>query len=206
MDFEGNWKSAGQFLQLKILKKALKPLPKNVNQIFKKSNKFTGIERLKLMSKEGNNLSEVDILEAPNILEYPYSRSTGPVIGEFMTKLRDGKIVGARTKSGKVIVPPTEYDPFTSEDIDGLVPVSTSGVITSWAWVVSPSEKHPLSEPFAWALIKLDGADSSMLHCVRAPSSTSVATGKRVKAKFRSQREGHIKDIEFFEIEEAANG
>jgi uncharacterized OB-fold protein len=146
----------------------------------------------------GSNNSEV-VLEAPNVLEFPFSRSTGPVIGEFMTALRDeAKIKGARTRSGKVVVPPTEYDPETGEDIEGLVDVSSTGVVTTWAWVRQPRDKHPLDRPFAWALIKLDGADTAMLHAVDAGSPEAVSTGIRVCAKFRDTREGHIKDIEYF--------
>src|SRR5579872_351297 len=87
--------------------------------------------------------SKATVLEAPNVLEFPYTRSLGSVIGAFMTGLRDQKILGAKTKGGKVIVPPTEYDPETSEDISELVQVSDSGVVTSWAWVNEPREKHP---------------------------------------------------------------
>ena len=35
----------------------------------------------------------------PNVemtLEYPYTRTTGPVMGPFLTGLRDGRILGAR--------------------------------------------------------------------------------------------------------------
>ena len=141
------------------------------------------------------------ILEAPNILEFPFSRSTGPVIGEFMTRLRAGEIVGAKTKSGKVIVPPTEYDPETGEDIEGLVPVASTGVITTWCWVASPTSKHPMDSPFGWALIQLDGADTAMLHCVKANSASELSVGKKVVARFAENRVGHIKDISYFELQ-----
>ena len=37
-------------------------------------------------------MADTDVLVAPNILEYPYSRTIGPVIGRFMTGLREGRI------------------------------------------------------------------------------------------------------------------
>ena len=46
-------------------------------------------------------------------LEFPYRRSVGPVIGAFLTGLRDHKVVGVRTAGGRVLVPPFEYDPET---------------------------------------------------------------------------------------------
>jgi uncharacterized OB-fold protein len=58
-----------------------------------------------------------------------------------------------------------------------------------------------LDKPFAWALIKLDGADTSMLHAVDAGSEKSMKTGMRVRARWRSERDGRIQDIECFEVE-----
>ena len=52
-------------------------------------------------------------LVEPHVLEYPggYTRSVGPVIGRFLTGLRDGRIEAVRLADGRVLVPPTEYDP-----------------------------------------------------------------------------------------------
>ena len=129
-------------------------------------------------------------------LEFPYRRSLGPVIGAFFTALRDGKVLGSRTKDGHVLCPPLEYDPDTGEGVESeLVEVSDSGVVEHATWVEHPMRKHPLQRPFAWALVKLDGADTSMLHAVDG----RVASGDRVKVRWRAQREGNITDIECFE-------
>ena len=44
--------------------------------------------------------SEGEVLTSAHVLEYPYSRSVGPVIGAFLTGLRDGVILGARAAGG----------------------------------------------------------------------------------------------------------
>ena len=49
------------------------------------------------------------------------------------------------------------------------------GVVTSWAWVSQPRPNHPLQRPFAWALIRLDGADTAMLHVVDAGSESAIS-------------------------------
>ena len=49
-------------------------------------------------------------------LEYPYTRTTGPVVGAFLTALRDGRILGSRC-GDRVIWPPLEFDPDTAEPI-----------------------------------------------------------------------------------------
>ena len=131
---------------------------------------------------------------APYVLEYSYKRSVGPVIGRFLAGLREGKIIGVRTKSGRVLVPPAEYD--ENGDATGdFVELPPLGTVKSWAWVTAPRAKHPLQHPFAWALIQIDGADTSMLHVVDA---TDVKTGMRVKARFRPEPKGDIRDLECF--------
>jgi uncharacterized OB-fold protein len=143
-------------------------------------------------------MAEQDILVAPNILEYPYTRTVGPVIGRFMTGLRDGRIEGVRAADGRVIMPPTEYDPVTSEPLDEFVQVGEAGVVTTWAWVNEPRPPHPLGRPFAWALIKLDGADTALLHMVDAGDEARMATGMRVRVRWRDERVGEIQDIASF--------
>ncbi|HEX2738681.1 MAG TPA: OB-fold domain-containing protein, partial [Acidimicrobiia bacterium] len=97
-----------------------------------------------------------------------------------------------------VLVPPTEYDPTTSEPTGAPVEVGPGGVVTTWTWISTPRPKHPLTQPFAWALIRLDGADTAMLHAVDAGSESSMAAGMRVTPRWSTKRVGHIKDIECF--------
>jgi uncharacterized OB-fold protein len=141
-----------------------------------------------------------DVLTSAHVLEYPYSRSVGPVIGAFLTGLRDGKILGATAAGGRVVVPPTEYDPETAEPTGELVEVGPEGTVETWAWVGDPAPQHPLDRPFAWALVRLDGAGTSMLHVVDAPSPDAVSTGMRVRADFvaADDRVGRIQDIRAF--------
>jgi uncharacterized OB-fold protein len=138
---------------------------------------------------------------APHVLEYAYRRSVGPVLGRFFTALRDRKLVGVRTRTGRVLVPPCEYDPETGEAADAIVDVGPAGTVTTWAWVHAPSAKHPLAKPFAWALIRLDGADTAMLHAVDAGAEARMRTGLRVRPRWRAQTQGEIHDIECFEPE-----
>ena len=136
-----------------------------------------------------------DILSAPLVIEYPFKRTTGPVIGAFLTGLRERVIVGSRADDGRVIVPPAEFDPVSGEDLTELVEVGPEGIITTWAWVTWPHEKHPLDQPFAWALITPDGADTPMLGAVVADGIDAVRTGLRVQPVWATEREGHINDI-----------
>ena len=76
-------------------------------------------------------------------------------------------------------VPPAEYDPVTYEPLAEMVPVSGVGTVVSWTWQPEPLAGQPLDRPFAWALIKLDGADTPLLHAVDAgePEAITPASG-----------------------------
>lgn len=148
--------------------------------------------------KRGADSPADDVLSAPHVLEYPYHRSVGPVLGRFFTGLREGRIEGVRTPGGRVLVPPSEYDPDTGEPTGEFVEVGGSGVVTTWAWVHEPRAKHPIDRPFAWALIRLDGADTPLLHAVDARDEARMRTGMRVRVSWNEERKGHIRDIRCF--------
>ena len=101
-------------------------------------------------------------------LGYTYTRSTGPVVGRFLTELKQGRIVGTRGDDGRVFVPPAEFDPVTASALSEFVEVADTGKVVSWCWVSEPRESHPFDHPFAWAMVQLDGADVPMVHAVVA--------------------------------------
>ena len=139
-----------------------------------------------------------ELLHADHIMEYAYKRSLGPVLSHFFTGLRDRKMFGIKTAKGRVLVPPAEYDPETGDATDGFVEVGPGGVVESCSWVDKPKPKNHVQEPFAWALVKLDGADTAMLHALRAPSSDDVSTGMRVTIQWAAETTGCIQDIACF--------
>lgn len=142
-------------------------------------------------------MSELQPLSAKHVLEFGYTRSLGPTLQAFFEGLRDHKLVGAKTQDGRVIVPPTPHDPETGEDVAGLVDLPDTGVVTTWGWVSEPRSKHPLQHPFAWALIKIDGADTAMLHVVDAGDESKMSTGMQVKARWSDDSVGSILDLVF---------
>jgi uncharacterized protein len=137
-------------------------------------------------------------LSAPLRLSFDYTRSVGPILSEFFTALRGRRIVGVRGSDGRVLVPPAEFDPVTYERLTEIVPVTGVGTVLSWTWQSEPLEGQPLDNPFAWALIKLDGADTALLHAVAADSSDAVSTGARVHAHWVDEPVGAITDIAYF--------
>ncbi|GAA3701401.1 Zn-ribbon domain-containing OB-fold protein [Gordonia hankookensis] len=141
---------------------------------------------------------ESPILTAPLKNSFEYTRSLGPVLSQFALALRDGRIVGSKSSGGTVSVPPVEFDPAGGAPTTELVDVAPTGTVVSWSWQQEPLDPQPLDKPFAWALIKLDGADTSLLHAVAVDSPGDISTGLRVHAVWRPARIGRIDDIAYF--------
>ncbi|MFI5804694.1 Zn-ribbon domain-containing OB-fold protein [Streptomyces sp. NPDC051561] len=138
-------------------------------------------------------------LRAPLTVEFPFTRSLGPVQSAFLTGLSHRTVLGVRTSDDRILVPPTEYDPRTAEEIRDLVEVAPTGTVTTWAWNPSPRRFQPLDTPFAWVLVTLDGAGTAMLHALDAPGPDHVRTGMRVRIRWAEERTGAITDIACFE-------
>jgi len=138
-------------------------------------------------------------LSAPIELAFDYTRSVGPTIGRFMTGLAEARVVGVRVSDGRVFVPPVEYDPVTNAAVTDFVDVADEGSVVSWTWAPAPLEGQPLQTPFAWVLVKLDGADTSILHALDVPGPDAVSAGMRVRVHWAPERVGAITDIVCFE-------
>ena len=138
-------------------------------------------------------------LSAPLEIQFDYTRSLGPVLSKFMAALAEQRILGSRSADGRVHVPPAEYDPVTFSAPTDLVEVGPEGSVLTWSWQPEPAEGQPLSHPFGWAFIRLDGADTGLLHAVDAGSADQMRTGMRVRPRWAPERSGHIRDIQCFE-------
>ncbi len=146
-------------------------------------------------------MTVVEPLSAPIELHFDYTRSLGPTLSRFMTGLAGRTVVGGRGSDGTVYVPPLEYDPATGAAITEFVDVADRGEVLSWSWAAEPLPGQPLERPFAWVLVKLDGADTGLLHALDVPSPDAVRTGMRVQARWAAEPAGHIRDIVCFDPE-----
>jgi uncharacterized OB-fold protein len=102
-----------------------------------------------------------------------------------------------RLADGRVMVPPTEYDPLTAAPIDDFVEVGPLGTVEAFTWVAQPRPgKHHLGRPFAFALVRPDGADTAMVHVVDSGTPDGLAVGMRVAPRWAPARVGFVTDLE----------
>ena len=140
-----------------------------------------------------------DVLVEPWLFSFDYKRTTGPVVGRFLGGLGQKRVWGMRLSDGRVCVPPTGYDPATGKALSDWVEVGAQGSLQSWTWIDEPLPTHPSSEPFGWALVKLDGADTSLLHALKADRPQELQRNTRVRIVWRNEPTGTINDILHFE-------
>jgi uncharacterized OB-fold protein len=143
-------------------------------------------------------MSATASLHAQMHVEFPYTRSLGPVLSTFMTGLADGQVIGGVLSDGRVAVPPPEFDPITHAATTEFRGVGSTGEVLTWSWVSEPVAAQPLDRPFAWALIRLDGADTPLLHAVAVDGPEAMSTGMRVQVAWAPERIGAITDIAHF--------
>ncbi len=146
-------------------------------------------------------LDDVEALTFKGQISVPYTWWVGEVGSRFLIALRDEqKILGTRCRScDRVYVPPRRNCGRCFVDMDDWVEVGTEGVVTAHTLVRFEYPLQPVKAPFAYAIIKLDGADVGLLHLIKEDLD-ALKNGVRVRAVFKEERSGHILDIDCFKI------
>jgi len=128
-------------------------------------------------------------------------------VGEFRTKffeeIRDNKrILGVRCPECKcVYVPPRATCPRCFNKLSEWVPVGNQGTVLTYTTVYYDTRVQaiqPKKPPFTYGIIKLDGADTGLIHFIDQYHASDLKVGMRVEAVFKEQCTGSILDIECF--------
>ncbi len=136
-------------------------------------------------------------------IKVPYSWWAGDTASKFFISLRDEKKIIA-TRCGtckKAFVPPRKICPACFQENTEWVNVSDQGTLVSYSVARRQLESIPADKrvPVIWGLIKLDGADTAMLHYLGNVNPGEVSIGMRVRAVFADSRTGGILDIAHFQ-------
>ena len=149
--------------------------------------------------KEGFDTTDCFVVDGK--LALPYTYFAGRVGSKFLTTIRDEKkIMGIKcNKCNKVFVPPRQTCDVCMEDIrDNWVDVQNTGEVTNFT-VVRYDDKHlPKKAPYVLAMIKLDGADTSLVHVVEGIDLDKAKIGMKVQAVFAKETTNTILDIDHF--------
>ena len=145
-------------------------------------------------------LEETEALVLKGRIKVPYQWWVGDTGTRFFVSIRDHKkITGTYCqKCDMVFVPPRQVcGRCFSPDLVWRE-VGTAGELVSYTIPRYRLDMHPLEQPFAYGLVKLDGADTALTHLISGFEGGQLKKGIRVKAVFREERVGNILDILYF--------
>lgn len=134
-------------------------------------------------------------------LALPYTYFAGRVGSAFLTTIRDeNKIMGVKcTTCNKVFVPPRQTCEKCMEDLrNSWVDLKDTGEVVNFTVVRYEDGHLPRKVPYILALIKLDGADTPMVHILDEIDPDKVEKGLRVQAVFAEKSTNTILDIDHF--------
>lgn len=153
------------------------------------------------MPSGGGTMQDETGMIKESAIDIPYNWTTGKAMGRFLTDFRDSAKIGASRCSGcgRVYVPPQDFCDLCFTEMRDWVDLPGTGTVESYTVVHVPNPGQPNHPPYAIGLIRLDGADSCLLHLLGGAPPEHRWCGARVKPRWRAERRGEILDIEHFE-------
>ncbi len=144
---------------------------------------------------------EVEEIVFEGKIAVPYTWTVGSTLSKWYGELRDNaKIWGNRCPScERVFVPPKIKCNECYKDLSDWVMLPGTGTIETYTVVhYEEPDFHPKKAPFVYGIIKMDGADTGLVHLIDEVEPDKVKVGMRVEAVIADEREGTIMDIKHF--------
>lgn len=142
-------------------------------------------------------------------IDNDYIWNPGPVVGRFLTRMRDdAELIAVRCpKTSRVFLPPQSWSPYGKTTMDRFLTVSGPATLSEGTIVYRAPWNLPegLKPPYMYAAIRFAGVDTELLHLVVAPLERlqRLQRGNALQPRWRSERSGSIRDIEYFEPAES---
>jgi hypothetical protein len=119
----------------------------------------------------------------------------------FFEALRDrGVFLGARCDHcGVTYLPARTFCERCLRELEPSVECGPEGELVSWTDARVDVDDRPLDATVRYALVRLDAADTVLLHRLLDGGTGPPAIGSRVRAVLARERTGSILDVEGFE-------
>lgn len=141
----------------------------------------------------------MSLTKIPGELSVSFRYTPGVGNTAFFEALRDrGVFLGSRCDDcGVTYLPARIFCERCLAELEASVECSPQGELLSWTVVRVDVDDHALDRPVTYGLIRLDGADTVLLHRL-LDLDGDPAIGMRVRAVLAPDREGSILDVEGF--------
>ncbi len=143
--------------------------------------------------------AEVLTLRQP-VLYSEINYEVGRTNGRFFAALRDeGRILATRCPAcERTYLPPRISCHECFAELHDWVDAGDVGTLVSFTIVREPGMLQPAVRPYVLGVIKLDGADTALVHYLGEVDPAAVTIGMRVRAVLADERAGNIWDIRYF--------
>ena len=147
--------------------------------------------------------------EPPLIIEgrwdIPFRHTAGRLASHFFRALVEKKILALRCpRCRRVLIPPRPFCERCFVPLEEWVEVGQQGTLEAFTICYARFTGLP-APPYCQMLVKLDGADSALMHLLGEVDLEDVAeavkriqVGMRLEAVWREERQGGIQDISHF--------
>ena len=141
-----------------------------------------------------------EILVAERDFDSIFNYDAGAIRSKFLIELRDNqKIMGIRCPNCKIVyVPARSTCDQCFASLNDFIEVANTGTLMTFSVVNESQVYYPAKPPFTYGIIKLDGADTALVHLIGEVEPENIRIGMRVKAVFKEERRGSILDIKYF--------
>lgn len=152
--------------------------------------------------------TEEDYITIKTRWNIPFEHHAGKTASRYFTAMRDQqKIMGTKCpRCHRVLVPARSFCEQCFIPAEEWVELDNQGTIQTFAINCMKYEGLP-DPPYVIALIKLDGADTSMMHWIGGldlsdigQAANRIKIGARVEAVWKKDREGAVTDIVYFRL------
>lgn len=151
----------------------------------------------------GKKGQEIVVMEGR--IKIPYRWAAGETGTRYLQALRDeGRFLGMRCPDCEVVYhPPRRHCPDCGAECAQWVELGRRGTLLTYTVV----RRHhpqlaPLAPPFAYGIIRLEGAETGFLHLLHEFAEGELRAGMEVEAVFAAEREGSMLDVKHFNLVE----
>ena len=147
-----------------------------------------------------NWLEQTEALVYSGRIKVPYRWWVGETGSRFFIALRDEKkILGTYCEKCRLVfIPPRKTCGRCFHPQMEWRELGSQGTLPTWTVPRYREAMHPLEPPFAYGIIKLNGADTGLSHFLGEVEFDRIKIGMKVEPVFRKERQGSILDIKYF--------
>ena len=132
-------------------------------------------------------------------LAMPYRHSAGIAGSIFIRGLMKKKIMAVKCPACNLTyVPPKTVCTECFGQMEEWVELEGKGTLLTYSEINYPMPAHPLPPPFIIGSVRVDGADTALIHIIGEVDIENIMIGMKVEPVFRENPQGSILDIKHF--------